>query len=208
MPPDDDRASTAPGAPGLVAHAADLELARAARAGEEAAFQQLSLRLACVPRYVSAWNRRERLGLDEAEVSDVCQEVLILAWRKLESFHGGASLETWAFGLAQGQVRNAVRAKRRHARRFGAGDPDQPRAPGPDGGSPFALSDDDSAIVRAAVDELPAAEAAVVRRKHFEGQTFEELALDLGISPNTAKSRYYRALVRLTVALRRFRGGG
>ena len=40
-------------------------------------------------------------------------------------------------------------------------------------------------------------EAEVIRLKHFEGQTFEEISRHLGLSPNTVKTRYYRGLEEL-----------
>jgi RNA polymerase sigma factor (sigma-70 family) len=41
----------------------------------------------------------------------------------------------------------------------------------------------------------------IVRLKHFEELTFEEIGQRLLLSPNTAKTHYYRALVRLREAL-------
>jgi len=40
-------------------------------------------------------------------------------------------------------------------------------------------------------------EAQVIRLKHFEGRTFIEIGRSLGISPNTAKARYYRGINEL-----------
>lgn len=205
VPLDDELPQEDAPAQNRVTHAADLELARTALAQDEASFRGLASRLACIPRYVHAWNRREHLGLDEAEVEDVCQDVLVLAWRKLDTFHGRASLESWAFGLALGQLKNAVRAKRRRARRFPAQTTSAEPDPTESDAGTFALSEEDSCFIRAAVDELPDDEAQIVRRKHYEDLTFERIAAELGLSPNTVKSRYYRALVRLTTALRRWR---
>ena len=40
-------------------------------------------------------------------------------------------------------------------------------------------------------------QAVVIRSKHFGGKTFEEIAEAQGISSNTAKTRYYRGLIKL-----------
>ena len=37
----------------------------------------------------------------------------------------------------------------------------------------------------------------VIRLRHFSDLTFAAIARRLGLSPNTAKSHYYRGLVRL-----------
>ena len=51
-------------------------------------------------------------------------------------------------------------------------------------------------IVRA-LGELPAEQRHVVELKFFQHFTFEDIARQLGISPNTAKTRLYAALKKL-----------
>jgi RNA polymerase sigma factor for flagellar operon FliA len=60
------------------------------------------------------------------------------------------------------------------------------------------------ALVRAALTELPADEAALVRRHYLEGEQFDEVARDLGISKSWASRLHTRAIQRLTRRL----GGG
>jgi NAD(P)-dependent dehydrogenase (short-subunit alcohol dehydrogenase family) len=53
-----------------------------------------------------------------------------------------------------------------------------------------------------------AREADVIRMKHFEDLTFEEIGTRLGNSINTVKTRYYRGISRLLDRLgSSFRGG-
>jgi RNA polymerase sigma-70 factor (ECF subfamily) len=40
------------------------------------------------------------LGIREADLDDVCQELFIVAYRKLRSFEGRSSLRTWLCGIA------------------------------------------------------------------------------------------------------------
>ncbi len=61
------------------------------------------------------------------------------------------------------------------------------------------------ALVGAALEELPAEEAALVRRHYLEGEQFDEVARDLGISKSWASRLHARAMDRLT---RRLRGAG
>lgn len=58
------------------------------------------------------------------------------------------------------------------------------------------------ALVRAALSELPPEEAALVRRHYLEGEQFDEVARDLGISKSWASRLHSRALQRLTRRLR------
>jgi RNA polymerase sigma-70 factor (ECF subfamily) len=73
--------------------------------------------------------------------------------------------------------------------------------------SPFAKSSDpDEEVFRnelsVALAELPEEQRAVVHLKLWSGQTFEEIAAALEISPNTAASRYRYGLDKLRGRLR------
>ena len=46
-----------------------------------------------------AWRALRRLGVPEADVEDVCQEVFVVVHRKLGDFEGRSSLKTWIYGI-------------------------------------------------------------------------------------------------------------
>ena len=46
-----------------------------------------------------AWRALRRLGVPEADVEDVCQEVFVVVHRKLGDFQGRSSLKTWIYGI-------------------------------------------------------------------------------------------------------------
>ena len=54
-----------------------------------------------------------------------------------------------------------------------------------------------AALTYMGLSMLSPGESEVIRLKHFAQMTFEEIAERLGISANTAKTRYYRGLERL-----------
>src|SRR5687768_16217272 len=56
-----------------------------------------------------------RLGVSEAEVEDVCQEVFIVVHRRLPEFEGRSQLRTWIYAIA---VRRASGHARRAYRRY------------------------------------------------------------------------------------------
>ena len=56
--------------------------------------------------------------------------------------------------------------------------------------------------VRAAVASLGEPTSTVVNLKHFEELTFDEIGDQLDLSPNTAKTYYYRGLEKLRDKLR------
>lgn len=46
-----------------------------------------------------AWRALRRLGIPEADVEDVCQEVFVVVHRKLPEFEGRSSMKTWLYGI-------------------------------------------------------------------------------------------------------------
>lgn len=186
-----------PRAPAEQPFADDLVLARACLAGDEIALARLVRRLACIPRILDVLSARLGRPLDEQELEDLGQETLVLAWRKLETFTGESRLETWSYGLARFEIMNAIRRKRRR--------PDtrsEPPGEEPADDAPAPESEHDREYLACAVAGLDPTESEVVRLKHFEDLTFDDIAGRLGITPSTAKTRYYRGLARLQERLR------
>jgi RNA polymerase sigma-70 factor, ECF subfamily len=58
------------------------------------------------------WRSARRLGVLEANVADVTQEVFVVVHRRLPGFEGRSSVKTWLSGT----IFNVVRAHRRHMR--------------------------------------------------------------------------------------------
>ncbi|MGE3172459.1 MAG: RNA polymerase sigma factor [Planctomycetota bacterium] len=180
IPPPDDAAQ-------------DLALVRAARAGGQRAVQALAERLQCVPRILCAQNARLGRVLGEHDLADAVQDTLLVVLRKLDDFTGAGAFEAWLHRICAYELMNAVRRRRRLPAVF---DPDdQP------------IVDDAAAAewrrlaARETLDEALAriggAEAETLRLRHYDGQSFEEIARRLGASVTAVKARYYRALSRL-----------
>jgi RNA polymerase sigma-70 factor, ECF subfamily len=55
--------------------------------------------------------------------------------------------------------------------------------------------------VKAAVDELPAAQREAILLAYYEGKTYRQVSETLGIPHGTAKSRMWQGLRRLAVRL-------
>lgn len=167
---------------------ADLVLVRAALSGQEDAIEELTTRLRCVTRMLSAQNARMGSPLDAHDLADLAQETLMILLKKLRLYAGRAGLERWIYRVCALELHNGVRRRRRRWRRTReVADGDQLVAgAGPDR--------DLGEEIRLALEQLPPPEAEVIRLKHFEGLTFEEIGVRLATSPNSAKTRYYRGL--------------
>jgi len=171
----------------------DLLLVRTALAGKRAAVRAFLERMRCIPRMIAAHNRKLGAPLGDDEVEDVVQETLLAVWRKLERYDGRAALETWIYPFCFFEYMRRLRLRRQ-----------QPRLldDALEGSSlePEARAEASLLELEPLLDGLQALEAdlsVVLRLKHFEDLTFEEIGVRLTISPNTAKTRYYRGLEKL-----------
>lgn len=59
------------------------------------------------------WRSARRLGVSDANLEDVVQDVFVTVHRKLDSFEGRSSLRTWLYGITLHVVRNRRRSRRR-----------------------------------------------------------------------------------------------
>lgn len=175
----------------------DVELVRSALAGDRSGLDEFTVRMACIPRFLVTLNARSTPRLDHQQLEDLVQDALATIWRRLGEFRGEAALETWVFRVCDFQFRNL---RRREARRRAPSLSDLPE-PGTEAGAQELAIEVDA--LHHALDQLPSVEADTVRRRHFDGLTFEAIGAQLGISPNTAKTRYYRGLETLRQRYRR-----
>ncbi|HSA80841.1 MAG TPA: sigma-70 family RNA polymerase sigma factor [Geminicoccaceae bacterium] len=140
-----------------------------------------------------------RLGLEDARAEDLAQEVMLIVWRRATLYDPAqASVSTWIFTIARNKRIDELRRERRPEI-----DPDDP-ALVPDSTPAVDILVSQGEIgrrLRAAVEELPAEQAEVLRKNFFEdkphGAIAEELALPLG----TVKSRVRLALAKLRQAV-------
>ena len=180
-------------------HLADQELVRAVLAGDPGAVTDLVQRLRCIPRILAALNRRRGGLLGAEDLDDLTQDTLALLWPRMESYTGQASLETWFYGFCFNGFMNAVRKERR---RQGVDSLEERAVAGHADPPPVSEHDD----VHRGLEQLDEREARAIRLKYFDQLTFEEIGVRLDISPNTAKTIYYRGMRRLEQLLRRGSG--
>jgi RNA polymerase sigma-70 factor (ECF subfamily) len=173
----------------------DLSLLAAVRRGDPRALDGFLERMRCVPLIVTALNAKLGRPLDANELNDVSQDTLMTIWQRLGAFEGRSTLETWVYRFCSFMLLNAIRKRRRARVREELADDATERAAALE---PWATYDD----VHRAIDRLSSQEAACVRLKHFDDLTFEEIGSRLSISPNTAKTQYYRGLRKLRDYLR------
>jgi RNA polymerase sigma-70 factor, ECF subfamily len=128
-----------------------------------------------------------------ADAEDVVQEAFVRFWCRQRNL-GGEPIGLLVTSVRRAALDLARRESRRAAREDRAGG-------GIEGSAPFfetpADGDDRRAAIESALRRLPAEQREVLVLKIWSEFTFEQIAAQLGISPNTAASRYRYALAAL-----------
>jgi RNA polymerase sigma factor (sigma-70 family) len=165
--------------------ARELAFVRAVLAGREPEVVLFEQRMLCVPRMVGALNRRRARPLQDHDLSDLVQDTILIVLRQLEG---------WIYRLCYLEFLNAVRRRGRQR--------EQSMEPGE---LPLTASADtashDHDDLHLALEELGGAEAEVIRMKYFTDLTYQEIAELLAEPANTIKTRYHRAMTKLTERL-------
>lgn len=175
----------------MFAQRSDEELIRQALGGSERAWLKL------VKRHEQRlYNYALRLSGNPDDAMDIMQDVLVSVYRNLQSFRGESLFSTWLFRIASFRCTDYFRRRNWHT----SGVDDMDHIPGPEGeGEPESIltAAEDNAGVLHLMSLLPPDQRLVVELKFFQHFTFDEIAGQLGISPNTAKTRLYAALARM-----------
>jgi RNA polymerase sigma-70 factor (ECF subfamily) len=155
-----------------------------AREGDRAAFSRLAA------RHRDALLRAAFAVLGhEADALDATQEALLRAYRHLATFDGRASFATWARKIATNCALNRIEQRARDkASELPEGDALRDTR---DAAPNEVERDEERALVRRAIDELPPAQRAAVLLRDVEGLSYEEIAQALQIPKGTVMSRIF-----------------
>ena len=166
----------------------DETLVTRAVAGSNSAWHKL------VKRYEKrVYNYALRMVGHPDDAFDLMQEVFVGVHRNLSSFRGDGPFPAWLFRIASFRCTDYLR-RRRHHDEYDEKMGFMSQEPGPE---EQAFSTHANQQIADALNTLPAEQRQVVELKFFQHFTFEDIAGQLGISPNTAKTRLYSALRKL-----------
>ena len=167
--------------------ASDEALVRRALAGSDSAWTKL------VGRYQQrVYNYALRMIGHPDDALDLMQEVFVGVLRNLPGYRGDGAFAAWLFRIAAYRCTDYLR------RRRVAVPLDETAWDGVDGEAVEAEPRiDANRPIAMALAGLPAEQRHVVELKFFQEFTFDDIAGQLGISPNTAKTRLYGALRKL-----------
>jgi RNA polymerase sigma factor (sigma-70 family) len=136
--------------------------------------------------YKAVYRWLVHLTRDAHWAEDLTQETFAAAWQKLDGFQGNASLATWLHRIAYTKFIDSQRARQR-----ADGVLDRIARPKVDSVDPFdaAAADEQAQQLYRALDELPAAERAVLVLHYLQGLSYREMAVVLDEPVGTVKWR-------------------
>ncbi len=163
-------------------------------AGNEAALGE------CYDQYASfVYGLILRVVRDPKAAEDITQDVFLCLWEKPAVFDPAkGALRTWLGTLAHRRAVDHVRREEARRRRDAAVLTRVTRTPDVD---EMALALVTAERVREALADLPGEQREAVELAYFEGKTYREVAVVMGIPEGTAKSRLRLALRRIAVTL-------
>jgi RNA polymerase sigma-70 factor, ECF subfamily len=158
---------------------------------------------------VFVWRTLRRLGVREADIDDVCQEVFVVVHRKLVDFEPRASIKSWLYGIC---IRSAA-AHRRKAPVRREIPTESPEEGSTTHGGPDASLESREALqaLDRALDALDDDKRQVFVLYEVEELPMSEVAQIVGCPLQTAYSRHSAARAHVVAFFRRLAlplGGG
>ncbi len=174
-----------------------------ALAGHDRAYQRL------MDKYHDAiFNFIYRMVRDREQVEDLTQEAFIKAFASLKSFNEEYAFSTWLYKIATNNCIDYIRKKK--LQMFSIDKPIESK----DSDFTFELPDDSyeadrelisdqrAVMLNQAIDQLPEKYRLVIRLRHVEERSYEEIARMLKLPIGTVKAHIFRARELLYKQLR------
>ncbi len=149
------------------------------------------------------WRSVKRLGVGEAFLDDVVQDVFVVVHRRLADFEGRSTIKTWLFGIALRVARDHRRSILRKAPREIV-DPDSLWATSP---GPAEATEKAQAVrlLHSILDELDDERREIFVMAELEQIPMPDVADTLGLNVNTAHARLRAARQTFEAAIARHR---
>jgi RNA polymerase sigma-70 factor (ECF subfamily) len=154
--------------------------------------------------FAFVWRSAKRLGVSEAALDDVVQEVFVIVHRRLAAFEGRSSMKTWLFGITLRVARDHRRSVGRRGGTSDAIDPDTVRASTPGPGETMEKAEA-VRVLHALLDEMEDERREIFVMAELEQMTMPEIAATLSLNVNTAYARLRAARTSFEESVARHR---
>jgi RNA polymerase sigma-70 factor, ECF subfamily len=169
---------------GEMSRTADLDaLVREAQRGDTAAFEAIYRSHAA-----RVYTLCLRLCGDAGRAEELTQDVFVRTWRKIDTFRGESSFETWLYRVAVNQALTTLRSDRRRANWELLTDD-----PGAVAGPARQVHPGRVLDLEKAIAELPRGARTVFVLHDVEGYRHGEIAKLMGLAEGTCKAQLHRA---------------
>lgn len=182
-------------------------LVKEAREGDEQSYKRL------VNKYERAlYYHILKMVNDKEQVEDLVQEAFVKAFDNLESYNTNYAFSTWLYRIATNHTIDYLRKKKLQTLSI-----DKPRKT-KSGEMEMQLEDHSAQadrsiirkqrqnIVQHAIDELPEKYRKVIRLRHMEEKSYQEISEELNKPLGTVKAHIFRAREMLYKSLKDKRG--
>jgi RNA polymerase sigma-70 factor (ECF subfamily) len=155
------------------------------------------------------WRSARRLGMPDAALEDVTQEIFLVVYRRLPTFEGRSSLKTWLFAITalvvRAQRRELLRKHPHTVRAEAEGDVNAVGTQDETGPHAELAKREAARVVSAFLESLDDEKREVFILADLEQMTAPDIAAALGVNVNTVYSRLRLARQALTAAIARHR---
>ena len=170
----------------------DPALVAAYRSGDQKAATEL------VGRHAAALGRfLYSLGADRDDLDDLVQETLFRAFRRVDSWRGGASFRSWLLTIGSNLLRDEIR--KRKGKLVSIEGRELPDRADPAADLAAGEAED---RVREGLALLPRLQREVFLLRAQEGKDYGDIAAVLGTTPGAARVHYHHAVKRLKELVR------
>lgn len=143
---------------------------------------------------------------DAAEAEEVTQDVFVQIWNKAATFDDALGVPThWALGITRNRCIDRLRARQRRHRVLEAMANEAAAFPPAEvAAAERALNEEDTTVIRSAVQCLPPDQRQAIEMAFFEGMTHVEIADVLDEPLGTIKARIRRGMLKLREHLKAY----
>ena len=155
--------------------------------------KKVSFRTDILPLKNKLYRLALRITINPAEAEDVVQETMIKVWNRREQWEQIESIESFCLTICRNLSLDKTRKLTNTEESLDASEYDTPDRSHTANPEEQAILQDRIQLVRQLIDNLPEKQRSVMQLRDFEGKSYKEIAVVMGISEEQVKISIFRA---------------